>query len=97
VHFVQVDSASSTNETSDSGPSAAKKRTLGSILKKKKAMLPKTPHNRIKAEIYNYLSLPINSESDPLDWWKSQHNSYPSLSKVAEKYLCKQCSIRKIA
>ena len=76
--------------TSDSGPSAAKKRTLGNILKKKKEdILPKTPHDRVKAEIYNYLSLSvIDSESDPLDWWKSQHNSYPSLSKVAEKYLC---------
>ena len=81
--------------------SAAKKRALGSILKRnKEAKLPKTPHDRVKAEIDTYLSLPvIDSESDPLDWWKSQHNSYPSLSKVAKKvslYMCKQCSIRMI-
>jgi len=32
-------------------------------------MLPKTPHDRVKAEIDPYLSLPmIDIESDPLDW-----------------------------
>ena len=35
------------------GPSAAKKRTLGSILKRnKEVMLPKTPHDRLKAETH---------------------------------------------
>ena len=70
MRFAQVDRASPTTETSDPGPLATKKRILGSILKKnKETVLPKTPHNRVKAEIDIYLSLPVlGSQSDPLDW-----------------------------
>ena len=76
--------------TNDTGPPPAKKKTLGSILKKnKEAMFPKTPQDRVKAEIDAYLSLPVvDSESDPLYWWRTQYNSYPILAQLAKKYLC---------
>ena len=87
--------------TNDTGPPPAKKKTLGSILKKnKEAMLPKTPQDRVKAEIDAYLSLPVvDSESDPLDWWRTQYKQLPDISTIGQEvplYMCKQCNIRKV-
>ena len=29
----------------------------------------------------------VDSESDPLDWWNTEHFNYPMLSQLAKKYL----------
>jgi hypothetical protein len=40
-------------------------------------------------EISLYRSLPrARSTIDPLRWWAEQENSFPTLSKMARKYLC---------
>ncbi|XP_049909754.1 E3 SUMO-protein ligase ZBED1-like [Epinephelus moara] len=43
----------------------------------------------VEAEVNSYLLSPtIDSEADPLAWWKLHHFTYPKLSKLARQYLC---------
>ncbi|XP_051784409.1 E3 SUMO-protein ligase ZBED1-like [Erpetoichthys calabaricus] len=42
-----------------------------------------------KAEMSSYLVSPmLDSEANPLDWWRKHHVHFPTLSKVAKKYIC---------
>ena len=44
---------------------------------------------QVNTEVQNYLSASrLDVEEDPLQWWKAQPLNYPSLGKVAQKYLC---------
>ena len=57
--------------------------------KSREAQQPKTPQEKIKAELDSYLSVAVlDSESNPLDWWAVEHCSYPLLAQLAKKYLC---------
>ena len=82
--------ATSTTESAETSPPPAKKKTLGSILKKsREAQQPKTPEEKLKAEMDSYLSAAVlDSESNPLDWWSVEHRNYPILAQLAKKYLC---------
>ena len=82
-----TDTVTSATETS-SPP--AKKKTLGSIVKKSREVLqPKTPQEKLKVELDLYLSAAVlDSESNPLDWWAVEHRNYPILAQLAMKYLC---------
>ncbi|GAA6085058.1 zinc finger BED domain-containing protein 1-like, partial [Tachysurus ichikawai] len=43
----------------------------------------------LEAEMSSYLVSPmLDSEANPLDWWRKHHVHLPTLSKVAKKYLC---------
>ena len=79
-----TDTVTSATETS-SPP--AKKKTLGSILKKSREVLqPKTPQKKLKVELDLYLSAAVlDSESNPLDWWAVEHRNYPILAQLAMK------------
>lgn len=75
-------------------PSAAEKKakkSLGSFFKT--APVPSSSSvqmaQAIEAELNSYLLSPtIDSEADPLAWWKLHQVSYAQLSKLARKYLC---------
>ena len=48
-----------------------------------------TPAEKIDKEIQAYLDLPVaSSDTDPLAWWRMEHDSFPHLAKVTRKYLC---------
>ncbi|XP_042346986.1 E3 SUMO-protein ligase ZBED1-like [Plectropomus leopardus] len=43
----------------------------------------------IAFELNSYLqTVPLDSEEDPLEWWKGSQELYPRLSKLAKKYFC---------
>jgi len=42
-------------------------------------------------ELEKYLSLPsVGLNCNPLQWWKTFHSEFPTLAKLAIKYLCIQ-------
>uniref|UniRef100_A0AAR2J935 BED-type domain-containing protein n=1 Tax=Pygocentrus nattereri TaxID=42514 RepID=A0AAR2J935_PYGNA len=46
-------------------------------------------HTIIEKEIKSYLMIPeVDSDVNPLDWWKTQEVNFPRLGKLAKKYLC---------
>lgn len=43
----------------------------------------------IEKEIKSYLLIPeVDSDVNPLAWWKTQEMNFPRLAKLAKKYLC---------
>lgn len=73
-------------------PSSAKKtkKSLGSFFKTVSAMPASLQlEETIASEMNSYLLTPsIDSEEDPLRWWKLHQINFPRLSKLAQKYLC---------
>ncbi|RLN91471.1 hypothetical protein BBJ28_00020543 [Nothophytophthora sp. Chile5] len=54
---------------------------------------PATELEKLKAQVQQYLdspSLPATDESehDPLEWWSRYQRLFPSLARLAKKYLC---------
>ena len=49
------------------------------------AMEP-SPEDIVNKEYQRYLAEPVSKE-DPLTWWKRRESVYPTLSKMAKKYL----------
>ena len=48
-----------------------------------------TPAEKIDKEIEAYFDLPVaSSDTDPLTWWRMEHNRFPHLAQLARKYLC---------
>lgn len=75
----------------ESPSNATKKRKLGTLLKKKGMMssddVPLSIREKAEREMESYLVCPkIDTESDPLLWWKQHYSTYPLLSRVAKKY-----------
>ena len=71
-----------------------KKRTLGSFFKGKddtaieNSGATNTPEQKTSVEIDRYLAEEdLDSEEDPLKWWKDHTKKYPILSQVCKKYL----------
>ncbi|XP_041841996.1 E3 SUMO-protein ligase ZBED1-like [Melanotaenia boesemani] len=78
--------------TEDAPSTSKKKKTLGSFFKVSGATTPRpTPHQEQQAaatELRSYLQCAnLDSEEDPLDWWREHQRLYPKLSKLAKKYL----------
>lgn len=69
-----------------------KKTTLGCYFKTIEQDLPSLPINQklsVTCELQAYLqSHNLDSEGDPLKWWKENEKVYPRLSKVGKKYWC---------
>ncbi|XP_057689438.1 E3 SUMO-protein ligase ZBED1-like [Corythoichthys intestinalis] len=69
------------------------KRSLGSFFKESE-VLPWTTsvlscQQAIEGELKSYLVSPAqDSDGNPLQWWREHHAHFPSLSKIAKKYLC---------
>lgn len=70
------------------------KKTLGSFFKVDEDQRPASPSLNLQdmaitAELQSYfLSAAVDSEEDPLVWWKEHAKQFPALSKLAQKYLC---------
>ncbi len=48
-----------------------------------------TPAILVHTEMDRYLKAPlIQRKADPLEWWNDNKHIYPSIAKVASKYLC---------
>lgn len=79
--------------TTSSAVGKKQKRSLGSFFKGSEAIPSATPtlslQQSLEAEMSSYLVSPmLDSEANPLDWWRKHHVHFPTLSKVAKKYLC---------
>lgn len=83
-------------EADDQNAPALKKtkKTLGSFFKVDEDQRPASPSLNLQgmaitAELQSYfLSAAVDSEEDPLVWWKEHAKQFPALSKLAQKYLC---------
>ena len=43
----------------------------------------------MKYEVEQYSKIvELDADSNPLDWWKIHESAYPTLAKLAKKYLC---------
>ena len=93
-----VESMQSLSQSDDGSatrpPPAKKKRTLGSFFKGKddtaieNSGATNTPEQKTSVEIDRYLAEEdLDSEEDPLKWWKDHTKKYPILSQVCKKYL----------
>ncbi|RXN13466.1 zinc finger BED domain-containing 1-like protein [Labeo rohita] len=72
-------------------PPAAKKKTLGDLLKSRTTSASAPIPKRVRAdnELTRYLQEEcIDSNANPLSWWRDNQSRYPLLSKVARKYMC---------
>ncbi|XP_059916719.1 E3 SUMO-protein ligase ZBED1-like [Gadus macrocephalus] len=67
-------------------PPAKKRKTLSSFFKKSTPSCTTTVTTREAVE--NELSSYIDSEANPLQWWKDHEVAFPALSCLAKKYLC---------
>ncbi|CAI5738844.1 unnamed protein product [Hyaloperonospora brassicae] len=87
----------------DGNGSASSVCVAGAALSNKKAAAllheffpldePATELDKLKAQVQQYLdspSLPAtdDTEHDPLEWWGRYRRSFPSLARLAKKYLC---------
>ena len=46
----------------------------------------------VEDEIVRYLALPVDSTTNPLDWWRHFYEDFPTLAKMASCYLSIQGS-----
>ena len=62
---------------------------LGKCLPGTTTLVGLSPQEKIQQELDCYLGHPIlEMEEDPLIWWRVEHQRYPHLAKLAQKYLC---------
>ncbi|KAK7938916.1 hypothetical protein WMY93_002242 [Mugilogobius chulae] len=65
------------------------KKSLGSFLKGAVGEKTEVTAERLLSELSSYMnSPPVDSESDPLLWWKIHTVNFPHISRLARKYLC---------
>ena len=80
-------------KAAEDAPSTSNKKTLGSFFKTAEGTTPRSsPHQEqqgVASELQSYIQCAnLDSEEDPLDWWREHKRLYPQLSKLAKKYLC---------
>ncbi|XP_041821745.1 E3 SUMO-protein ligase ZBED1-like [Chelmon rostratus] len=86
-----TDPCGGTTGNAEDGPSGPKRRkTLGSFFKGScGSTSPNQEQQTVASELQAYLQCAsLDSENDPLDWWKEHGKLYPRVSKLAKKYLC---------
>ncbi|CAL9695097.1 unnamed protein product [Knipowitschia caucasica] len=75
-------------------PNPKRKKSLASFFKESPGTgsatgTKLTPRETIEHELSTYLqSICIESDADPLKWWKDHEVAFPALSRLANKYLC---------
>nr|XP_033468853.1 zinc finger BED domain-containing protein DAYSLEEPER-like [Epinephelus lanceolatus]XP_033495512.1 zinc finger BED domain-containing protein DAYSLEEPER-like [Epinephelus lanceolatus] len=90
VSMEQGPSDGGTADRAEDTPSTSKrKKTLGSFFKiTERASPTHPPHQAVASELQSYLQCAdLDSEENPLDWWREHQRVYPRLSKLAKKYL----------
>lgn len=79
-----------TGDATCTAPNPPKKMNLADMLQKRKdkTCIPVPKRIRVDTEVRRYLQEEtLDTHSDPLVWWRSNHARYPLLSKVARKYM----------
>ena len=87
------DSAGQSQNQNESSEPPPKKKKLGSWLKaarkEQESCSTRSPEKLMKDEIEQYSKIiKPDADSNPLDWWKIHESAYPTLAKLAKKYLC---------
>ena len=88
-------SATQSQSPAETQPAKKARKSLASFLKS----APSTPtqteaeeptlRELIRQELQSYLSTAnVDSEMDPLEWWKVHEVNFPKVSQLAQKYLC---------
>lgn len=79
---VSDNATSSNNLTTEGSPEPKRRRTLGSLFKPKgreNTDSQTSVREKVQCEIATYLKVPkLDTESDPLEWWKLNESGYPS-------------------
>ena len=83
-------------EPTETEPPPVKKRKLATLLKKSRPVERgssngnmATPEERVTSEMDLYLQAPqLDTDDNPLEWWKTNHKTFPILAIFAKKYLC---------
>ena len=94
AHRNEDPNTSDNNENVNDQPAAKKTKKslaelLGQVKKTSTSANATTPAARIDLEMSRYVSAPeIELDADPLQWWSMHAGVYPSLVKLARKYLC---------
>ncbi|CAM4277049.1 unnamed protein product [Leuciscus chuanchicus] len=80
-----------TTSDSETLPAKKKKKSFGSYFKKTQQAnrVEESLQTAVEKEMQSYLMIPeIDSDTDPLSWWKAQEVNFPRIGKLARKYLC---------
>ena len=95
IDHEQHESQEHQQEAQEPEPPLPKKKKLLTFLKKDQtdgtASSSYSPGQKLKREIETYKLSPkleVESEETSLQWWKTHHCAYPTLSRMAKKHLC---------
>ena len=72
-------------------PEEKRKKTLASFFKRQKSSSSSSPLSEedIRMELTVYLqTTEVESDADPLDWWRCHQTNFPRIAKLARQYLC---------
>lgn len=70
-------------------PATKKKKSLASFFKHSTTTSTTLTREAIENELSSYLqSACVDSDADPLKWWKEHEVAFPALSCIAKKFLC---------
>lgn len=76
-------------------PEEKRKKSLSSFFKKQFAgsmgcsTVTLTPEESIRMELRAYLhTTEVDSDADPLQWWRCHKANFPRVAKLAQRYLC---------
>lgn len=72
-------------------PTAKKKKSLASFFEHSTptTSTTRTQKDAVETELLSYLlSVCVESDADPLKWWRNHEANFPALSCLAKKYLC---------
>lgn len=84
---VQGAAGSEAEAEPDDPPKAKRKKTLASFFKRQGGAM--TEEESVRKELTVYLqTTEVDSDVDPLDWWKGHQTNFPHVAKLARHYLC---------
>ena len=89
VESIRVSTAPTT--TGAEPPAKKKKRTLMALLEdviEPVASMEDDTQLAASKEVEKYICINTCSDQRPLLWWKTYEKEFPTLSKIARKYLC---------
>ncbi|KAK7934198.1 hypothetical protein WMY93_005094 [Mugilogobius chulae] len=88
VPTADEDQAEEEEDISEPLPAKKTKKSFGSYFKKRQSGKD-SEQSTVEKEMQSYLMIPeMDSDADPLEWWKTQEVNFPRLGKLAKKYLC---------
>ncbi|XP_077467105.1 E3 SUMO-protein ligase ZBED1 [Stigmatopora argus] len=90
---MEIDQCGGTPDADDAPSMSKKRKSVGSFFKitgdSAEKFSPQQEEQQALSELQSYQQCAnLDSEENPLDWWKEHKRIYPRLSKLARKYLC---------